>query len=169
MMTHHACRPSPKAKCLGDILTAECPVIVTSPFLLQPESFEKRKPSNRSGFEYISLSIWIALEGIAISVPAGMITPLENVNGRSARRAIVTSKKVSVTAPLWREAGEPRPIVSIRWVSRTKLSSLCILSIPAVIQPSSATAAWISRRRGSTYSGYERRRYNICVNVCDIC
>jgi hypothetical protein len=54
---------------------------------------------------------------------------------------------------------------SIRWVSLTKLSILCILSIPAFVQPSSATTASTSWRRGSIYWGFARRRYNICVRV----
>jgi len=33
IMTHHACRPSPKARWLGDVLTAEFPVLVTLPSL----------------------------------------------------------------------------------------------------------------------------------------
>lgn len=45
------------------------------------------------------------------------------------------------------------------------MSILCILSIPALIQPSSATAVSTSWRRASTYPGLERRRYNTFVNV----
>ena len=54
---------------------------------------------------------------------------------------------------------------SIRRVSRTKLSILCIFSIPVFVQPSSATTASTSLRRGSRCSGWERRRYNTCVTV----
>ena len=60
---------------------------------------------------------------------------------------------------------EQRPKPSMRWLSRRKLSTLCILSIPAFVQPSSAIAVSISWRRGSTYSGLARRRYNSCVSV----
>src|SRR6266702_1441501 len=55
---------------------------------------------------------------------------------------------------------------STRWDSRKKLSILCILCIPALVQPSSATAVSTSWRRGSIYSGLERRRYNTSVDVC---
>ena len=52
---------------------------------------------------------------------------------------------------------------SIRWVSLRRLSILCILSIPAFVQPSSLITASTSRRSGSIYSGWARRRYNTCV------
>jgi hypothetical protein len=54
---------------------------------------------------------------------------------------------------------------SIRWVSRMKLSILCILSIPTFVHPSCLITASTSSRRGSIYSGFARRRYNTCVNV----
>src|SRR5579863_2212487 len=54
IMTYHTCRPSPKARWSGDVLTAEVPVLATLPSLSW--SSEKRKPSNFSGFEYISSS-----------------------------------------------------------------------------------------------------------------
>ena len=60
---------------------------------------------------------------------------------------------------------EQRPKPSTRWLSRRKLSTLCILSIPAFVQPSSAITVSISWRRGSIYSGLARRRYNNCVSV----
>jgi hypothetical protein len=54
---------------------------------------------------------------------------------------------------------------SNRWVSRSKLSILYILSIPDFVQPSSLITASTSWRRDSIYSGLERRRYNTCVIV----
>jgi hypothetical protein len=66
---------------------------------------------------------------------------------------------------LKKESNEQRPRPSSRWDSRRKLSILCILSIPAFVQPSSATTASTSWRRGSTYSGCARRRYNSWVRV----
>ena len=43
--------------------------------------------------------MWIAIAGAAINVPTGTVTPLENVNGRSARRVspTVNGKGASVT------------------------------------------------------------------------
>ena len=70
-----------------------------------------------------------------------------------------------VLGMLKKESNEQRPRPSSRWVSRRKLSILCILSIPAFVQPSSAITASISLRRGSVYSGFARRRYNTCVSV----
>ena len=70
-----------------------------------------------------------------------------------------------VLALLGKESDERVVRPSIRWVSLTKLSILCILSIPAFVQPSSATTASTSWRRGSIYCGFARRRYNICVIV----
>ena len=64
-----------------------------------------------------------------------------------------------------KESNEQRPRPPSRWVSRRKLSILCILSIPAFVQASSAITASTSSRRGSTYSGFSRRRYNTCVSV----
>ena len=64
-----------------------------------------------------------------------------------------------------REYNERRPRPSTRWVSLSKLSILCILSIPAFVQPSSLITASTSSRRGSRYSGLARRRYKICVTV----
>jgi len=49
--------------------------------------------------------------------------------------------------------------------ARKKLS---ILSIAALVQPSSATTPSTSWRRGSIYSGRERRRYNTWVSVYGI-
>ena len=66
---------------------------------------------------------------------------------------------------LGKESNERRVRPSTRWVSRKKLSILCILSIAAFVQPSCATTASTSWRRGSIYSGLERRRYNACVIV----
>jgi hypothetical protein len=64
-----------------------------------------------------------------------------------------------------REFNKQRAKPSARWVSRRKLSILCILSIPAFVQPSSLITASTSSRRGSIYSGFARRRYNTCANV----
>ena len=104
------------------------------------------------------------------SVPAGIVTPLEIVNGRIARRVMGTVKKRGenqrlVLGMLEKEYGEREAEPSTRWVSRSKLSILYILSIPAFVQPSSLITASTSCRTGSKYSGLERRRYNICVNV----
>jgi hypothetical protein len=38
-------------------------------------------------------SLWVALVGREIRVPAGIVTPLENVNGRNAMGVVVTSEK----------------------------------------------------------------------------
>jgi hypothetical protein len=89
--TYHACRPNPKDRWSGDVLAAEFPVFGTSPSM--SENFEKRKPSNCSGFGYISPSIWIALDGADTSVPGGIVTPLENVKGRSTRRVTRTRRE----------------------------------------------------------------------------
>src|SRR6266850_1494938 len=70
-----------------------------------------------------------------------------------------------VLGPLEKESNERRVKPSTRWLSRKKLSILCILSIAAFVQPSSATTASTSWRRGSIYSGLERRRYNAWVIV----
>jgi hypothetical protein len=88
--TYHACRPNPKDRWSADVLAAEFPVFGTSP--PTPENFEKRKPSNCSGFEYISPSIWIALDGAPTITPGGIVTPLENVKGRSTRRVSRTRR-----------------------------------------------------------------------------
>jgi hypothetical protein len=66
---------------------------------------------------------------------------------------------------LGKEHNELMLCPSIRRVSRTKLSIMCIFSIPVFVQPSSATTASTSLRRGSMCSGWERRRYNTCVTV----
>jgi hypothetical protein len=66
---------------------------------------------------------------------------------------------------LGKEFNERRVKLSTRWASRMKLSILCILSIPAFVQPSSVITASTSWRRGSIYSGFARRRYNACVKV----
>src|SRR6266702_6986885 len=87
--THHPCRPYPKVRFSGDVESAWRPA--TAP-PSRSRSFENRKPSNSSGFGKISPSLWIAPVGAAISVPAGTVTPLENVNGRNARRPSVTEK-----------------------------------------------------------------------------
>ncbi len=63
----------------------------------------------------------------------------------------------SVLALLGKESDEWMVRPSICWVSLKKLSILCILSIPAFVQPSSATTASTSRRRGSIYPGFARR------------
>src|SRR6266478_339139 len=107
---------------------------------------------------------------MAISVPAGTVTPLENVNGRNTRRAEDTRKtwrtdQCLISGVLGKEPNEPTVMPPSRWVSRRKLSILCILSIPTFVQPSSPITASTSRRRGSIYSGWERRRYNTCVIV----
>ena len=67
--------------------------------------------------------------------------------------------------PKEKNLDEQRPKTSSRWVSRRKLSILCILSIPAFVHPSSVITASTSWRRGSVYSGFARRRYNACVRV----
>ena len=112
----------------------------------------------------------MGLAGMETSVPAGTVTPLENVNGRIARRVMGTEKKLGenqrlILGILEKEYGEREAEPSTRWVSRSKLSILYILSVPAFVQPSSLITASTSCRRGSKYSGLERRRYNICVNV----
>src|SRR6266403_1513916 len=66
---------------------------------------------------------------------------------------------------LEKEPNERKVMPSSRWVSQRKLSILCILSIPAFVQPSSLITASTSCRRGSIYSGWARRRYNTCVIV----
>src|SRR6266404_5202727 len=107
---------------------------------------------------------------MAISVPAGTVMPLENVNGRNTRRAEDSRKtrrvnQCLISGVLGMELNEPKEMPSSRWVSRRKLSILCILSIPSFVQPSSLITASTSCRRGSIYSGWERRRYNTCVIV----
>src|SRR6266446_2300247 len=107
---------------------------------------------------------------MAISVPAGTVMPLENVNGRNTRRAEDSRKtrrvnQCLISGVLGMELNEPKEMPSSRWVSRRKLSTLCILSIPAFVQPPSLTKASTSCRRGSIYSGWARRRYNTCVIV----
>jgi hypothetical protein len=99
----------------------------------------------------------------------GIVMPLDNVNGRNARRLMATRKKgrahqYLVFGVLKGSNGRVlRP--SSRWVSRRKLSILYILSTPAFIQPSSLITALTSSRRGSRYSGLTRRRYKTCVTV----
>ena len=105
---------------------------------------------------------------MAMSVPAGIVTPLENVNGRNTRRLKGTGEEAHLTSAFFtrdREYNKRRPRPSTRWVSLRKLSILCILSIPAFVQPSSLITASTSSRRGSRYSGLARRRYKICVTV----
>src|SRR6266446_10736431 len=107
---------------------------------------------------------------MASSVPAGTVTPLENVNGRNATRPEDSGKtrranQCLISGVLEKELNEPKVMPSSRWVSRMKLSILCILSIPSFVQPSSLTTASTSCRRGSIYSGWARRRYNTCVIV----
>jgi hypothetical protein len=113
----------------------------------------------------------MALVAMATCVPAGIVTPLENVNGRNTRRVAPTGKKsgahqLFIIRTLGKESNERAGDTSIRIVSRTKLSILCILSIAALVHPSSATTASTSSRSGSIYSGWERRLYNTCVKVC---
>jgi hypothetical protein len=53
------------------------------------------------------------------SVPAGTVTPLENVNGRNARRVVATRKKRRVDqhlvlGMLGKESNGPEEIPSIR-------------------------------------------------------
>src|SRR6266436_1020275 len=112
----------------------------------------------------------MALDGMVISEPAGTVTPLENVNGRNTRRPEDTGKawmadQCLIPGVLGKELNEPKMMPPSRWVSRTKLSTLCILSIPSFVQPSSLITASTSCRRGSIYSGWARRRYNTCVIV----
>src|SRR6266404_8699324 len=107
---------------------------------------------------------------MAISVPAGTVTPLENVNGRNTRRAEDSGKtqredQCLISGELGKELNEPNIMPSNRCVSRRKLSILCILSIPSFVQPSSLITASTSCRRGSIYSGWARRRYNTCIIV----
>ena len=81
---HHACRPSPKDK-----LSADVEIIWSLPvtaFLSLSLSFANRNPSNSLAFSKALSSEWVALIGMATSVPTGIVTPLENVNGRSTRR-----------------------------------------------------------------------------------
>jgi hypothetical protein len=82
------CRPSPKDKCSLDVEIAWYLPVTVSPS--PSRSFEKRKPSNSLGLGKVLPSVWAAFEGMETSVPAGMVMPLENVNGRSARRLIAT-------------------------------------------------------------------------------
>src|SRR6266403_128095 len=112
----------------------------------------------------------MALDGMVISEPAGTVTPLENVNGRNTRRPGDPGKawmadQCLIPGVLGEELNEPTMMPSSRWVSRTKLSTLCILSIPSFVQPSSLITASTSCRSGSIYSGWARRRYNTCVIV----
>src|SRR6266404_4834621 len=107
---------------------------------------------------------------MATSVPAGTATPLENVNGRNTRRLMEPGKtrkanQCLILGALGKEPNERKVMPSSRWVSQRKLSILCILSIPAFVQPSSLITASTSCRRGSIYSGWARRRYNTCVIV----
>src|SRR6266436_1836579 len=107
---------------------------------------------------------------MAITVPAGTVTPLENVNGRNTRRAEDPGKtrradQCLISGVLGMELNEPKVMPSNRWVSRRKLSILCIVSIPTFVQPSSLITASTSCRRGSIYSGWERSRYNTCVII----
>ncbi len=71
----------------------------------------------------------------------------------------------SLLGMLRKEDNKLRPRPSMRWASRKKLSILCILSIPAFVQPSSLITASTSWRSGSICSGWARRRYNTCVSV----
>ena len=41
----------------------------------------------------MSPSLWTAEDGTAIAVPAGIVTPLENVNGRNTTRGSATGDK----------------------------------------------------------------------------
>src|SRR6266403_4406046 len=107
---------------------------------------------------------------MAINVPAGTVTPLENVNGRNTTRPEDTGRtrganQCLIPGVLRKEPNEPGKMPSNRCVSWKKLSILCILSIPAFVQPSSLITASTSWRRGSMYSGWERRRYNTCMNI----
>src|SRR6266702_7662015 len=83
---------------------------------------------------------------------------------RYGPETLETGSSASETKVRLGESNGQKP--STRWDSRKKLSILCILSIPALVQPSSATAVSTSWRRGSIYSGLDRRRYNTFVNVC---
>src|SRR6266436_8449421 len=112
----------------------------------------------------------MALDGTETSVPAGIVTPLENVNGRSVKRLVTTRKKRSADQHLVldKPGNESNGLVvtpSSRCVSRRKLSIWYILSIPAFVQPSSLVTVSTSLRRGSIYSGLERSRYNNCAIV----
>lgn len=89
-ITHQACRPTPNVKWSEEVAIAWCLFTMASPSSSQ--SFEKRKPSNLSGFGYISSFVSIALSGSATNVFGGMVTPLENVNGRKVRRTEITAK-----------------------------------------------------------------------------
>src|SRR6266403_1128728 len=107
---------------------------------------------------------------MAIAVPAGTVTPLENVNGRNTRRPEDSGKvrranQCLISGMIGKEPNERKAMPPNRWVSRRKLSILCILSIPAFVQPSSLITASTSCRSGSIYSGWERRRYNTCIIV----
>jgi len=91
-------------------------------------------------------------------------------NGRNARRVMETGKKRTANQQLvlWmlgKGYNEREVKPSNGWVSRRKQSTLCILSIPAFVQPSSLITASTNWRRDSIYSGLERRRYNTCVIV----
>src|SRR6266702_5764278 len=92
--THHACRPYPKVRFSGDVESA-WHLAAAPPSCSR--SFANRKPSNSSGFGNISPSLWIAPAGATISVPVGTVTPLENVNGRNARRPSDTEKGSSAS------------------------------------------------------------------------
>src|SRR6266702_2411727 len=83
---------------------------------------------------------------------------------RYGPETLETGSSASETKVRLGESNGQKP--STRWDSRKKLSILCILSIPALVQPSSATAVSTSWRRGSIYSGLDRRRYNTFVNAC---
>src|SRR6266404_4006924 len=73
--------------------------------------------------------------------------------------------RTSVTEVRLGKSREPPFKPSRRWVSRMTLSTLCILSIAAFVQPSSDTTVSISWRSGSMHSGLSRMRYKIFVNV----
>jgi hypothetical protein len=88
---HHECRPSPQAKFWADIEETRCLLVAASPSLSQ--SSAKRNPLNSPGFSKYFSSLWVALVGRASRVPAGMVTPLENVNGRNVTRVVITGEK----------------------------------------------------------------------------
>jgi len=88
---HHECRPSPQAKFWADIEETRCLLVTAS--LSPSQSFAKRNPLNSLGFSKKFSSLWVALVGRETRVPAGIVTPLENVNGRNARRVVITGEK----------------------------------------------------------------------------
>jgi hypothetical protein len=85
---HHTRRPSPKIKLSSDVEMIWCLPVTAS--LSLSRSFENRNPSNSLAFSKSLSSVWVALIGMARSVPTGIVTPLENVNGRSTRRVVPT-------------------------------------------------------------------------------